>query len=109
MTDLRKAAKGRECALRLPNICNHNPETTVLAHIRRGGVAGKGQKPNDLLGVLACSSCHDEIDRRTRIIEKCEECGLSELDGYIIDGWARTIDLWAREGLIGGKRGASKK
>ena len=98
MTDLRKAARGRECQLRLPLICNHDPATTVLCHIRRGNTAGKGQKPNDLLGVVACSACHDELDRRTWRLEQ------SELDRYLIDGWARTIDMWAREGLIGGKR-----
>jgi hypothetical protein len=70
----------------------------VLAHIRRGAVAGMAQKPNDLTAVLACSSCHDEIDGRTRHIER------SVLDGYLIDAWARTIDVWAREGLIGRKK-----
>ena len=99
MTDLRAAAKGRDCQCRFPGICNHNPETVVLAHIRRGGVAGTGYKPrSDLVGVLACSACHDELDGRTRHIER------SVLDGYLIDAWARTIDLWAREGLIGRKK-----
>ncbi|ECK2143415.1 DUF1364 domain-containing protein, partial [Salmonella enterica subsp. enterica serovar Enteritidis] len=32
MADLRKAARGRECQVRIPGYCNHNPETTVLAH-----------------------------------------------------------------------------
>ncbi len=98
MTDLRKAARGRDCQMRLAGICNHNPETVVLCHIRRGHVAGKGQKPFDLIGVVACSDCHREIDRVTQHIEQ------KELDGYIVDGWARTIDMWAREGLIGGKK-----
>lgn len=96
--NLREAARGRDCQMRLPGICNHNPETVVLAHIRRGGVAGMGIKPlSDLCGVLACSACHDEIDGRTRLTAR------DKLDGYIIDGWARTIDMWAKEGLIGGK------
>lgn len=98
MTDLRAAARGRPCQVRLPGICNHDPETTVLAHIRRGGVNGMGRKPNDLAAVLACSSCHDEIDRRTRRLD------IRDIDGALIDAWARTIDLWAREGLIGRKK-----
>lgn len=50
--------------MRLPGICNFNPETTVLAHIRLGfGAIGK--KPPDWCGVHACSACHDEIDGRT--------------------------------------------
>jgi hypothetical protein len=56
--DLRKLARGKPCMVRIPGVCNHNPETTVLAHIRRGGVAGVGQKPPDTCGVWACSNCH---------------------------------------------------
>lgn len=67
--DLRKEAKGRECMVRLPGICNFNPETTVLAHYRLAGICGAGQKSPDLIGAWACSACHDEIDRRTRNID----------------------------------------
>lgn len=67
--DLRKEAKGRECQVRLPLICNHNPETTVLAHYRLAGLNGVGQKPDDIFGAFCCSSCHDECDRRTRKLE----------------------------------------
>lgn len=31
MANLRKEAKGRECQVRLPGICNGNNETVVLA------------------------------------------------------------------------------
>lgn len=65
MTDLRKAARGRPCMVRLYGICNGNPETTVLAHYRMIGVSGTGQKPPDWLAAWACSACHDAIDRRT--------------------------------------------
>lgn len=67
--DLRKEAKGRDCQVRLPLICNFNPETVVLAHYRMAGLSGAGQKPNDLFGAFCCSSCHDECDRRTRKLE----------------------------------------
>lgn len=49
MSNLRKEAKGRECQVRLPGICNHNPETTVLAHYRMAGLNGVGMKPDDIL------------------------------------------------------------
>ena len=61
---LRTLAQGQPCMVRIPGVCNGNPETTVLAHIRRGNVAGMGQKPPDLCGVWACSSCHDAMDGR---------------------------------------------
>ena len=68
MADLRKAARGRECQVRIPGICNGNPETSVLAHIRLAGLCGTGTKPPDLIATIACSACHDEIDRRTHLL-----------------------------------------
>lgn len=44
MADLRKAARGRECQVRIPGVCNGNPETSVLAHIRLTGLCGTGTK-----------------------------------------------------------------
>ncbi len=70
------------------------PETTVLAHIRIAGLCGTGIKPPDLIAAIACSSCHDEIDRRTRLVdaEYAKECAL--------EGMARTQVIWMKEGLI---------
>ena len=69
MTEARKSAKGQPCMIRLPGICNGDPETTVLAHYRLAGYCGTGLKPPDELGAYACSACHDEADRRTRIMD----------------------------------------
>ena len=52
MADLRKAARGRECQVRIPGICNGNPETSVLAHIRLAGLCGTGIKPPDLIATM---------------------------------------------------------
>ena len=60
--NLRDFARGKPCQVRLFGICNFDETTTVLAHIRRGGVAGVGRKPHDLVGVHACSDCHRAID-----------------------------------------------
>lgn len=56
MADLRKAARGRECQVRIPGVCNGNPETSVLAHIRLTGLCGTGTKPPDLIATIACSA-----------------------------------------------------
>lgn len=32
--DLTKQARDRMCTVRIPGICNFNPETSVLAHYR---------------------------------------------------------------------------
>jgi hypothetical protein len=65
----RKEARGRECTIRLPGICNHDPETTVYAHLRMSGITGMGYKPSGGKyepGAFACSACHDVVDRRDR-------------------------------------------
>ncbi|MCX8581971.1 DUF1364 domain-containing protein [Gilliamella sp. B3482] len=93
MSKLTKEAKGRECQVRLP-CCNHNPETTVLAHYRLAGTCGVGMKPNDLQGAWACSSCHDEIDRRTRIFEN-EFVRLAHAEGVM-----KTQNILIKDGKI---------
>ena len=62
---LRDSAKGEDCALRLPGVCNQNPETTVLAHVPCGQ-RGMGMKGPDMIAVYACSACHDALDKRGR-------------------------------------------
>lgn len=69
MSKLREAARGQPCMVRFSGICNGDPATTVLAHVRMAGVTGIGQKAHDFLGAWACSACHDEADRRTQITD----------------------------------------
>lgn len=92
---LRKEARGRECMVRLIGICNHNPETTVLAHIRMPGISGMGMKADDLLGAWACSSCHDAIDRRSHTDLDRDYVRLAHLEGM-----ARTITILRKEGIV---------
>lgn len=65
MSKIRESARGEDCLVRIPGVCNRNPETTVLAHYRLAGYCGTGIKPPDYMGAYACSACHDEIDERT--------------------------------------------
>lgn len=81
--------------VRLPDICNHNPETTVLAHIRMAGLSGMGIKADDLLGAWACSSCHDAIDRRSHTDLDRDYVRLAHLEGM-----ARTIAQLRKEGIV---------
>ena len=92
---LRKEAKGRGCMVRLPNICNFNSETVVLAHVRIAGVSGMGLKAPDLLGAWACSACHDAVDRRFRTDLDRDYVRLAHLEGMV-----RTIAQLRKEGLI---------
>ena len=56
MANLRKAARGRECQVRIPGVCNGNPETSVLAHIRIAGLCGTSIKPPDLIATIALTA-----------------------------------------------------
>ena len=60
--NLRDFARGRNCQIRLPGVCNFNPETTVLAHVRLVGLSGMGMKVDDRIGAHACSACHAHVD-----------------------------------------------
>ena len=91
MSRLRKSARGQQCLVRLPGVCNWNTETVVLAHLNGAGMAIK--KP-DIQGAFACSSCHDEIDRRTRIFD----AAYVELAHR--QAVERTQEYWLKNGLI---------
>lgn len=91
---LRDLAKGQMCMVRIEGLCNWTPETTVLAHIRRAGNGGTGLKPPDICGVWACSACHDEIDRRTRILN------IEQLNYYILDALCRQLCWYAEHEII---------
>ncbi|WP_045957503.1 DUF1364 domain-containing protein [Xenorhabdus poinarii] len=94
MANLRKEAKGRDCQVRIPGVCNGNSETVVLAHCRMAGICGMGMKPPDLFAAWACSSCHDEIDRRTRITD-IDYAHTAHLEGVI-----RTQAILLQEGKL---------
>ena len=71
MSKITDFAEGKDCTARIPGLCKNDTATTVWAHIRsiRWG-SGTGEKPPDIIGLIACQACHDEIDRRTRHVEK---------------------------------------
>jgi hypothetical protein len=82
--------------VRIPNVCNHNSATTVLAHYRLIGVSGIGYKSDDLIGSWACSSCHAEIDGQTRKSRLSrDELKLAHLEGMV-----RTIAQLRKEKLV---------
>ncbi len=82
--NLRELARGQPCHLRLDG-CSHDYSETVLAHIRRGNVAGMGQKPPDICAAPACYSCHGKYDGR--IMSRMTR---EELDSEML----RAINQW---------------
>ena len=88
---LREAAKGRDCQVR-SEYCNHNPETTVLAHWNG---AGMGLKHHDLLGAWACSDCHNYVDNKTHKLDPWLFKTAAHFQGII-----RTLLVLIDEGYI---------
>ena len=64
-TKITKSARGEDCAMRLPFVCNFNTETTVLAHFNTIE-KGMGIKSKDIHAAYLCSDCHDVIDGRRK-------------------------------------------
>lgn len=54
-------------------MCNRDPETTVLAHVRQIGISGMGLKAPDLLGAWCCSGCHSYVDQETKANRETRE------------------------------------
>lgn len=80
---MRDLARDKPCMVRLPGICNGNPETTVLAHYRLAGTCGTGMKPPDECACPACFECHQAIDRRAHLDLDYEFVRLAHAEGVI--------------------------
>lgn len=90
--NLRQLARGRDCQVRIPGVCNGNPETTVLAHLGGGGM---GRKRHDLHGAWCCSSCHDAVDGRVTTGFPREI-----LEVYHLEAVIRTQESLIAEGVL---------
>lgn len=86
------SARGEDCQVRIPGICNFNPETTIAAHMNGGGI---GTKQNDLFIAYCCSDCHSVIDGHTASMYTQCEVGLWHYEGIF-----RTQQLLLEKGLI---------
>jgi Protein of unknown function (DUF1364) len=65
MSKITQSAKGENCTIRVPMVCNYNPTTTVLCHL--SGVRfghGVAKKVSDIHAAYGCSDCHDAVDGR---------------------------------------------
>ncbi len=95
---LRLEAKGRECQIRIPNVCNKNPETTVLCHLNNKRLlgVGMGQKVDDMFGAWGCANCHDIVDLRV-ILDIWTPDAIQIL---FYEGVLRTQNILRKEGLL---------
>jgi len=92
--NLRKHARGQPCRVRLIGVCNGNDETTVLAHLKNGWYGSL--KPPDIIGVHACSACHDAIDGRSHP----KHLTRAEIDLAAYRGLCETLDYYVHEEIV---------
>ncbi len=102
MSKITESARGEDCTIRIPGICNFNPSTTVWCHAN-GSAAGKGigMKSHDLLGAYGCSACHDAYDRRVQRLTYSRE----QIEIAFWQGHARSLVKLIEKGLIVVHRG----
>ncbi len=93
--NLRKLAKGQPCLVRVPQVCNGNPDTTVLAHIRMSGLSGIGIKAPDILATFACSACHAVCDG-----QQASEYTPEQRRCFLLEGMARTQYWLVKHGYL---------
>ena len=89
---LRDSARGRDCTIRIPGYCNHDPSTTVLAH----GNGGGGMKTDDTWAAFSCDVCHSIVDFRYPI----REFTRTEIIYMHTDGIKETQHIWYEEGVL---------
>ena len=83
--DLRKQARGRDCQMRIPGICNFNP----------AGTCGTGCKPDDAQGAWGCDACHSAVDGRIKTPYSRDELRLFHAEAVF-----RTQSILRSEGKL---------
>jgi hypothetical protein len=90
------AARGQECQVRIPKLCNRDPNTVIAAHSNKGR-HGKGTslKAHDIFVTWCCSSCHDALDGRVQT-----DLTPAEIQDFWQWGFERTLVEAITQGII---------
>lgn len=98
MTPIRKAARGQDCTMRIPGVCNFDPATTVLCHSNSlADGKGMGLKAPDTAACFGCSACHDLLDGRR---PRPEGMTLIMLAGAFARAIQRTHEILKQKGIL---------
>lgn len=89
-----KSARGQDCQIRIPGVCNRNPETVVFAHLNGAGI---GAKHAPIHGSYSCSDCHDAVDHRTNI---SHDYTGNDLKRFHHEAVIRTQIIMVKEGIL---------
>lgn len=99
-TPMRKAAAGEGCTMQVAGVCNYQPDTVVLAHLRWIGDCGVGIKPTDLQAVFACSECNRWTDSPTVAETADRQRYESDRNFYALRAIVRTQLRMVAKGII---------
>lgn len=94
----REAAKGMDCTIQIPGICNHRPETTVFCHFSDES-SGTRRKSDDISGGDGCSDCHAAIDGRAHRKE-WDRYSDADKEWFIRRSQTRTLRRRIEQGIV---------
>ena len=100
---LLDSAKGQPCDLRIPGVCNHDPETTVSCHVPDEAF-GMGVKANDFATFHGCAACHQWLDRREWLGRMDRE----DVIWHVLRAFLRTLRNRIERGYLAIKLDAAK-
>ena len=83
-TKITKSARGENCSLRIPGVCNHDSATVVFCHAPSVG-SGMGLKSPSWWGSYGCAKCHDAIDNRNNVLNRKFTIQGYELSPFMIN------------------------
>jgi hypothetical protein len=86
------SARGEDCQVRIPGVCNFDPATTIASHLNGGGM---GTKHNNIFIAYCCSDCHNTVDWAKKSNFSDTEIKLMHHEGVV-----RTQYILLEKGLI---------
>jgi len=98
LTPIQKSAKGEDCALRIPGVCNGNPETTVLCHAPYPGKFGS--RKDFWWAAYGCSDCHDAVDGRNNLVGQAWRTEKESMEEYWMPAIHETQTKLIAKGLM---------
>ena len=90
---IRNAARGEQCQLQIPGVCNGDPATVVACHSPLAEDR-QGTKAPDHAVAFGCSDCHDHLDKRAGRISAEDQ------HYYFHRGMVQTIARLIEMGII---------
>lgn len=98
LSKIRQSARGEDCTINLPGVCNYNLESVVWAHSNRYEHGkGMGLKAKDEHGAYACYDCHMTYDRQRK---RPEHLSLENVEDAFTMAMIKSRQILKDKGLI---------